>query len=357
MSATVKPNWTRFGIAMWLMIFLSPLLYTDTTDHNWRSYLRYLIVPSLMLSTYLFNYYVLIPKLYFHNRRVAFFAVNIVMVCALVYGIHLWNAAPGWDSAAAPLSGPDGRRRYNLPLLMMFKNAFMLFASWGAATAVRMTERWRTAEVQRRMAEKARIEAELKVLRAEIHPHFLLNTLNNIYALIAFDKDKAQSAVESLGNMLRHVLYDNQRPRVGIHSEIEFINDYINLMRLRLRSNVRVTTSYELPPDCKLTVAPNVGIALVENAFKHGVSTSEPSFVSIRIYMEGDDYVLCVANSNYPKPASNRSGHGVGLSYIRRRLDLEYGGGYRWTYGPVHDNKEYQSKITLYDIELYRHRR
>ena len=108
------------------------------------------------------------------------------------------------------------------------------------SAAIRLSGRWVQVEAARREAEKSRTEAELKNLRNQLNPHFLLNTLNNIYALIAFDTDKAQTAVQELSRLLRHVLYDNQQNFVTLGKEMDFIKNYIALMRIRLSSNVTV---------------------------------------------------------------------------------------------------------------------
>lgn len=108
---------------------------------------------------------------------------------------------------------------------------------------------------------KSRTEAELKNLRNQLNPHFLLNTLNNIYALIAFDTDKAQTAVQELSRLLRHVLYDNQQNFVTLGKEMDFIKNYIALMRIRLSSNVTVETRFDIRPDSPTEIAPLIFIS------------------------------------------------------------------------------------------------
>ncbi len=134
-------------------------------------------------------------------------------------------------------------------------------------------------EAARKEAERNRTEAELKNLRNQLNPHFLLNTLNNIYALIAFDTDKAQQAVQELSKLLRYVLYDNQQTYVPLGKETDFIRNYIELMRIRLSSNVQMTTQIDILPDSQTLIAPLIFISLIENAFKHGISPTERSFI------------------------------------------------------------------------------
>ena len=178
-------------------------------------------------------------------------------------------------------------------------------------------------------------------LRNQINPHFLLNTLNNIYALTAFDTTKAQNAIQELSKMLRHILYDYQQPTVPLKDEAEFLENYVKLMKIRLPQSVEVRSEFNIQ-NAQQSVAPMIFISLVENAFKHGVSTTEPSFVHINISDDNDTIVCNIKNSNFPKPASDDSGHGIGLKQVLRRLELAYPDNYTWENG-----KTYHSVIRL----------
>jgi sensor histidine kinase YesM len=215
--------------------------------------------------------------------------------------------------------------------------------------------RWQHNEDARLEAEAARADAELKNLRSQINPHFLLNTLNNIYALTAFDQQRAQDAIQQLSKMLRHMLYHNQIDKVTITEEIQFLENYVNLMKIRLPQNVDVKFTTHIQ-DRELKIAPMMTISLVENAFKHGISTTEPSFINIdvttSIEREGDDGVrniitFNIKNSNFPKTQKDRSGHGIGLNQVQRRLDLAYPNRYEWTKGLCDEGKNYQSIIKI----------
>lgn len=118
--------------------------------------------------------------------------------------------------------------------LFILRDMLSLILTVGLAVSIKMTRRWYEAEASRRELEKSKTEAELKNLKNQLNPHFLLNTLNNIYALIAFDTDKAQKAVQELSKLLRYVLYENQEIYVPLSREAEFIRNYIELMKIRL---------------------------------------------------------------------------------------------------------------------------
>jgi LytS/YehU family sensor histidine kinase len=245
-------------------------------------------------------------------------------------------------------AGGEGQRHIGPPKwIFIMRDFFSMILTVGLSAAIRLSGRWVQVEAARREAEKSRTEAELKNLRNQLNPHFLLNTLNNIYALIAFDTDKAQTAVQELSRLLRHVLYDNQQNFVTLGKEMDFIKNYIALMRIRLSSNVTVETRFDIRPDSPTEIAPLIFISLIENAFKHGISPTEPSH--IRIYFsENVHEVRCeITNSYHPKSEADKSGSGIGLEQVGKRLELTYPGRYEWKHGISEDGKEYKSVLTI----------
>ena len=161
-----------------------------------------------------------------------------------------------------------------------------------------------------------------------MNPHFLFNTLNNIYSLIAINQDKAQYAVHDLSRMLRHVLYENNQHFVSVDKEFEFMKSYIELMSLRLPKSTRLEVSIPERGN-RAMIAPLLFIPLIENAFKHGVSSTQESFINIKLELQENNRLNClVENSNYPKKDNDRSGSGIGLTNLKRRLELLYPGKY-----------------------------
>ena len=192
----------------------------------------------------------------------------------------------------------------------------------------------------------ARHDAELRSLRNQISPHFLLNTLNNIYALTAINQERAQDAIQQLSKMLRHMLYDNQESSVALSDELQFLENYISLMKIRLSANVDVTFTHNVDVP-GVRIAPLIFISLVENAFKHGISPTEQSFVHIEINATDHDINCRIENSNHPKSNQDRSGHGIGLNQVQRRLDLAYPNHYKWVKGTNEDGTIYTSAIHI----------
>ena len=221
------------------------------------------------------------------------------------------------------------------------------------AISTRIAKHWQESEAARLKAEQAQVTAELSNLRYQTNPHFLLNTLNNIYALTAFDSHRAQEAIQELSAMLRHMLYDNLEQFVSIESEIDFLQNYVKLMKLRLPDSVDVKFDFSLDKS-EVTIAPLLLIPLVENAFKHGISMNKPSFVHISLEADSQHIDFLIENSNYQKNDDDHSGHGIGLTQVQRRLELAYPGHYTWHYGPADAGKIYQSHITITPLNTER---
>jgi len=294
------------------------------------------------------NYFFLAPKFFMvKGKRPQFFLINAVMIVALAIGSHLWFSyyRQNLDPDRTEKTAKKARRRGPSVLTFIIRDMLNLSLTTATATAIVMTKGWNRLETERQEAENARVEAELKNLRSQINPHFLLNTLNNIYALTAFDSDKAQGAILELSQLLRHVLYDNQQPFVPINDEVQFIQNYVKLMKIRMPANVQVNENIDIPEGSQTVITPLLFISLIENAFKHGISPSQQSFININISDDNGKVTCCIENSNFPKADNDRSGHGIGLEQVQKRLDLAYPGKYSWEKNVKDD--VYQSKIII----------
>ncbi|MBO6254354.1 MAG: histidine kinase [Bacteroidaceae bacterium] len=343
-------------IVVWGILLLFPylMLVRGGIDTSFFSYLLFggIWVIVWMLVFYLY-YFWLVPKFLLNHRNGWFFFLNILFLFGLAFGTYQWEQFTFFYFADRfPEEGKEWGDRFiefRPPLMVeIFRNAFPLFITATIATIIKISESWKEMERSRNEAEKALAEAELQNLRSQLNPHFLLNTLNNIYALIAFDTDKAQESVQELSMLLRHVLYDNKEQFTSLSKEMEFIRSYIELMRIRLSSNVTVETEYDLSPQSQTQIAPLIFISLVENAFKHGISPTEPSYIKIR-FSEVQGVVRClIQNSNHRKVGYDKSGSGIGLEQVKKRLDLSYPGKYSWHYGLSNDGKEYSSSLEIF---------
>ncbi|MDO4985547.1 MAG: histidine kinase, partial [Prevotella sp.] len=187
---------------------------------------------------------------------------------------------------------------------------------------------FRTRSDQRKLheLEKQNLEQQLEYLKYQINPHFFMNTLNNIHALVDIDPAKAQDTILELSKMMRFVLYEGDKSGVPLNRELEFIRTYITLMQLRYTDKVKI--NLDLPtqvPD--KTVPPLMLISFIENAFKHGVSYQHESFIDIKVELieplpQVTHLHFTCKNSKAERP--NEMKGGVGLVNVKKRLDLLY---------------------------------
>ena len=208
----------------------------------------------------------------------------------------------------------------------------------GANLGIKLYFRHQADRKRLDMLEKENLHQQLDYLKYQLNPHFLMNTLNNIHALIEIDSNEAQEAVLELSKMLRYVLYESNSERVPLTKEIEFLRNYTHLMRMRYSDSLHF--SFSEPANVGgISIAPLLFVTFVENAFKHGVSYQEASFIDITMAV-GRRLVFTCRNSKHPVDSSTRPASeqgGVGLTNIRRRLDLIYGKNYSLTVNETTD--------------------
>jgi LytS/YehU family sensor histidine kinase len=327
---------------MWSIMFLGPVSFLRSGNMTREQFLLFCVSPLLMMVVFYMNYLWLTPRCFVRGKHRYYLLWNVLMVVCLGVFLH-YTMVFAHDVFDVPV--PRKLTRMETVSYIMH-DIFNLAVSAAVATGIVLALRWQHNEEARLAAEAARTDAELKNLRSQINPHFLLNTLNNIYALTAIDQTKAQEAIQQLSKLLRHMLYDNQEPFVELQDEIQFVENYVSLMKIRLSQDVDVTFVKNVK-DPYLKVAPLLFISLVENAFKHGISPTEHSFVHIAMLEDGSQLRVTIENSYHPKNEQDRSGHGIGLNQVQRRLDLAYPARYDWQKGLSEDGKTYTSQITI----------
>lgn len=328
----------------WILFFGFPIIMaqSESGSINWSAFMRFIIVPASLFSIFYINYFILIPKLLFEEHKKKFLISNLIIIIAFSVVIRWWN-----EMHIQP--PPPEMIRHNPPskIIFIIRDVASMIFSAGLSVAIRLSIRWNETEAARREAVKSMTEAELRNLRNQLNPHFLLNTLNNIYALIAIDSDKAQQAVQELSKLLRYVLYDNQSMYVPLKKEIDFIKNYIELMRIRVSEDITIETVFKIKENSQTPVAPLIFISLIENAFKHGISPTENSFIKINIE-EDDNKIICnIQNSNHPKNVTDKSGSGIGLEQVGKRLQLLYPGQYEWKCWLSENDTVYNSHISI----------
>lgn len=353
-----KPRFELFievsmHIITWAYIILSPLFFKHRGDSiDWARYIHGSLLPLATCIAFYLNYFLFIPRLLLTERKGKlkwFVLANVVLFVLYEMGMELQNI----------LFPPPRPRLAEFEHIVIIPRIFfvirgfltMLFAV-GASVALKLSMRWRKSEQARAEAELGRSQAELKNLKNQINPHFLLNTLNNIYSLTAFDQEKAQQAIHELSRLLRYMLYESQDNRVTLTKEVEFLDSYIALMKLRIYNDVDVQVNFDFSENEHVEVAPFIFISLVENAFKHGICSTGKSFIHISLKSDKHHLEFKCENSNTPKDDTDKAPGGIGLQQVANRLELSYPGRYDWKSGVKDDGRTFSSVINIYDKPL-----
>ena len=312
------------------LVLLSPGLISYVTSHDSRLVWESLTVSAYWLApaivVYLLNFYLCVPLLWFRHRRWQFVVTDTILI--VFSNSHMLFK----DFQTLPEGTLAGYSSF-----LIFSLLVNLMAI-GIAISIRYVMR----QSEKKQNE---VEAELAWLKNQINPHFLFNTLNNISSLTQIDADKAQDTVMQLSDLLRYAMYETNKPKVPLEGEVEFMRNYIELMKLRCNEMTRVNAQFTIH-NSKLEVAPLLFISLIENAFKHGMNSNAPATIDISLTQKDGTLVFNCDNTNNPKPTKDRSGSGIGLENTRRRLDLLYPGRYQWEQTITPENI-YHVKITL----------
>ena len=245
----------------WIFLFGFPgmLMHHGREGLAGTEWIRILGAPLTLCIVFYANYLVWIEKYWMTHKIKEFCTANIVTFLLAFIFSRFWFLAM---DILFPLhtQRPPFEHTTMTEVFFYFREFINYCYATALAGSLRMSQQWHKAELGRQEAELKRTEAELQNLKNQINPHFLLNTLNNIYALIAFDQDKAQQAVQDLSKLLRHVLYENDQHYTSLNHEIEFLKNYISLMRIRLSDQVEVKLDINIPKENNLKIAPLIFI-------------------------------------------------------------------------------------------------
>ncbi|MDR1707505.1 sensor histidine kinase [Dysgonomonas sp.] len=316
-------------ILIWAIVLIVPTYFMSREGvFDSKPFYNYVIRIGIFAILFYLNYFYLIEKFLFNRKIILYIAINIGLIAVLV-ALHtvisdmIMPFLPPDIHKRPPgprMEGPRG------PFFMRFILDYMsIVFVIGLSVAIKTTIRWYRDSLNFEQQKSVQLEADLRNLRSQLNPHFLFNTLNNIYSLIAIDQERAQEAVHRLSNLLRFVMYDNDEKFVPIDKELEFTHNYIDLMKLRLSPGVRLNVTIENPGTQDM-IASLMFITLIENAFKHGINSGEDSFIDISILVESGKGVICTVENSYFKKAKNieSPGSGIGLANLSKRLELLY---------------------------------
>ena len=351
-------------LALWSLLFIAPVLSiylrtaTDTgMVFSWDEVLIVWRKLLFFLMAFVLHNFLLAPLLVWRGRRWTYFALVALMVGAFT----VWQCShkpehnhfgpprteqrpshppipPVESSNTSPTEGPQDvppdmkPHKDHRPPVMMGEHdivaVIVLILMLGMNLGVKLYFKQRHDQQQMAELEHQNLERQLEYLRYQINPHFFMNTLNNIHALVDIDPEKAKHTIVELSKMMRFVLYEGNKQMVPLSNELGFLRNYITLMSLRYTDNVSI--SVDLPTAVgNGEVPPLLFVTFVENAFKHGISYQQKSFVEVCGTMNNDTFVFHCRNSMGQKTRNEgQETGGVGLKNIRERLDLIYGSRY-----------------------------
>ncbi len=305
-------------LLVWGIFFAFPLLFSGGEFPPVYLYLRTVLPLFFTVLIFYANYFVLIDKVLFQDRIVLFILLNLALIAFCMWGEDaLRDLIPRPNAASRPFRGSSFKSFYH------FRAAFSLAITVAVSVAIRITQRWQKSETERKATETEQLKSTISHLQYQIQPHFFFNSLNNIYSLVDSAPEKAKDSIHRLSKLMRYTLHDATAEQVPLANEITFLKNYIDLMRMRLTDKVDVR--YDFPADADHTqIAPLLFIPLVENGFKHGVSANVPSFIFIKMRIEGQRLIFWVENTNFPKDERDKGGSGIGIENLQKRLRLLY---------------------------------
>lgn len=311
--------------------------------------------PAMFAAAFYLNYFFIMPRVVTMERHkiIWFIGCNIVIIIGVLLLVYMVQNLAN-ESLQALNHRPAKRRMHDHGRLIEFmrnasfwlRDAGIIVMTIALAVALKLGENWAMISQRHQDMLASQRAEELESLKSQLNPHFLFNSLNTIYALIQVSPDEAQHAVHQLSTLLRYVLYENPQ-QVELSKEIDFARNYISLMEMRLGPG-RVAYTFDEKALIPATVPPLIFITLVENAFKHGNTGNPGHKIEIIIKSEPDGTVVCHTRNHFvakSDPESKADG-GIGISNLRRRLQLIYGDNARLDTSTRDDI--YETTLTIY---------
>ena len=313
----------RLAIAIhtlvWLLLLVIPYISTDQIfdaldpASDVKYFFLCLTISCVLLMTFYFNYFFLIPRYLFGKRSwlyISILSLTIVTVFLLIGIIFLFS---GFNPETLDKTDPIIEKI--IPVIIINAVSLWLLAIvssvlWAYYNRLKETE-------------NEKLSAQIASLKSQINPHFLFNTLNNIYATAIDTSPKAADMVDKLSEMMRYTMKDTQQDFVLLEDELTYISNYIELQRLRLDRSVKLEyRSLENVP--ALQISPMLLIPFVENAFKHGVNSEQKSHIKIEITMNKNEFQLSVINNKVDIQRNISEKSGLGIDNTKHRLNLIY---------------------------------
>ncbi len=331
-------------VLIWLVLLLFPYFLSSNDTIDLVRQLKFTWIPMCFYAVLFYlNYLFLIDKGLFKQKYVLFISTNLILILIFTW-IHvelkdLLNLKYDMKNVVGPKFTPQPTR------LFIYKDIIAMFIPIITAFAVRTTEKWAKAESEKKENEKEILKSELQHLKYQLQPHFFFNSLNTIYALIERSPSLAQETVHDLSKLMRYMLYDTEVGKAKLSDEIEFMKQYINLMKLRTSDKTTVTANFPIVNE-QYCITPLLFISLIENAFKHGISATQNSEIIFNLVVEGKKVSFFAENKNFPKKDNDKSGSGIGINNLKKQLEISYPG--RHSFKTNVENGLYKVMLEVY---------
>lgn len=306
---------------VFLILFLLPVLFTRVNGEiSWMHVLKIWKDQALLFVVFGLNHWLIAPK-FLLRRKYGIYLLSISAIISIAsfsyyyYDNVLTSHKEKTENTNKPTPIPPYAHLLMYSLLIAGVDSGLLFS-----------KKWYENEENKHILEVKNAEMQLDMLKSQVSPHFFMNTLNNIYALIDCNTPKAKEAVMKLSKLMRYMLYENEHGKVKISKEFEFITSYIDLMKLRYADDVSIRLIF--PEELgNLEIPPMLFICYIENAFKHGVSYQQDSFINIIFEKRENKLHFSATNSRQPETVKHPVG-GLGLQNNENRLKLLYADNY-----------------------------
>ncbi|MCB0633991.1 MAG: histidine kinase [Saprospiraceae bacterium] len=322
MSFVQRHKKTLIHVAFWC-VYASFFLYQITfapsgKERSWSNVLEdFGLHMIVMIGISYINYFVFLPNL-LRDKKLRRYLLSFLPVFIVL--TYLFLKGKQWILADI-VRNTDWLYSFRFGLNVYLSTLFIVVF----VGLLRFVEDWFELEANKKEMENERLTSELRFLKAQINPHFLFNTLNNLYYLAFKQSPNTTEVIAKLSQMMRYMIYDSNHPRVPLDKEIEYMSNYISLEKMRLNDEVPI--SFEVRGNTEgVMIAPLIFITFLENAFKHGVSnTAKDSWVEAHIQIDGKVCTYLVANRKITEPAKTvTEKSGIGLQNLKRRLELTY---------------------------------
>jgi len=317
-------------IAAWLCFLLLPILfYPRPREVDYNFFVEHFLTPLVLISNiyiiafYYLNTYLFLPRLFDHQRFVSYTVLILALLVFYGFLTRIYHGVFGYptlpqNTVFTRAQNPRARPLINSGNLALFLLVFVF------STGIRVINQWLRSEQRNKEIANEKLKAELSFLKAQINPHFLFNTLNNIYALASAQSENTAPAVMKLSSIMRYVLTEARNDLVPLEKEIQFTSHYIELQKMRLTDKAVVDFTVRGEPFGR-QIAPLLLLPFVENAFKYGISTRERSPIAILLEIKKETFEVSICNHKYFNTMLRASDNtGIGINNTRRRLDLFY---------------------------------